>query len=134
MPRHLTFVALVSLVACEGNGNGSDLPDPDKAGAFSPAAPILPQEPIPYPPALFASGVEGEVMLYLVIDANGAVIHDSTRIVTSSGHNEFDAAALQAAPTMRFTPAHRGDTAVQSPIQVPVHFTRPDSLSPTGKP
>lgn len=115
-------MAIIALVACSSEPGAP-------AGAFTPAMPTGPQEPIPYPPALFASGVEGEVMLYLVVDSTGAVLHDSTRIEKSSGHSEFDAAAMQAAPTLRFTPAHRGDTAVQAPIQVPVHFTLPDSTS-----
>ncbi len=121
MPRYFALMAILLLAAC-----GSE---PGTAGAFTPAAPEDPQEPIPYPPALFASGIEGEVMLYLVVDSAGVVLHDSTRIEQSSGHSEFDAAAMQAAPTLRFTPAHRGDTAVTAPIQVPIHFTLPDSTS-----
>ena len=98
------------------------------AGEFTPAVPIAGQEPIPYPAELFSQGVEGEVMLYLVVDSTGSVIRDSTRVEKSSGQSAFDAAALQAAPTLRFTPARRGDTAVVAPIQVPIHFTLPDSL------
>jgi len=98
------------------------------AGEFHPAVPIAGQDPIPYPTELFSQGVEGEVMLYLVVDSTGAVIRDSTRIAKSSGQSAFDAAALQAAPTLRFDPARRGDTAVVAPIQVPIHFTLPDSL------
>jgi TonB family protein len=60
------------------------------------------------------------------------VIRDSTRIERSSGQSPFDAAALQAAPTLRFTPARRGDTAVVAPIQVPIRFTMPDSFQSTG--
>lgn len=97
-------------------------------GEFTPPAPIEGQEPIPYPPELFAQAVEGEVMLYVVVDSTGAVIRDSTRIERSSGQQAFDAAALTAAPTLRFTPATRGDTAVQAAIQVPIQFTLPDSL------
>lgn len=98
------------------------------AGAFTPPAPIEGQEPIPYPPDLFAQRVEGEVMLYVVVDSSGTVVRDSTRIERSSGHQSFDAAALTAAPTLRFLPATRGDTAVMAAIQVPIQFTLPDSL------
>ncbi len=94
--------------------------------------PIEGQDPIPYPTELFSQGVQGEVMLYLVVDSTGTVIRDSTRIEKSSGQSAFDAAALQAAPTLRFSPARRGDTAVVAPIQVPIHFTLPDSLQDTG--
>ena len=102
------------------------------AGEFHPAVPIEGQDPIPYPTELFSQGVQGEVMLYLVVDSTGTVIRDSTRIEKSSGQSAFDAAALQAAPTLRFSPARRGDTAVVAPIQVPIHFTLPDSLQDTG--
>lgn len=113
---------LAALVAC------SD--PPPEAGAFTPAEPIEGQEPIPYPADLFIQRVEGEVMLYLVIDTSGTVIRDSTRIANSSGHTAFDAAALVAANTLKFRPAHRGDTVVVAPLQVPIKFILPDSLRP----
>jgi TonB family protein len=124
MTRWLPLLAAVA--ACGG--------DPPVAGEFHPAVPIEGQDPIPYPAELFSEGVEGEVMLYLVVDTTGAVIRDSTRIEQSSGQSAFDAAALQAAPTLRFTPARRGDTLVTAPIQVPIRFTLPDSLRQTGTP
>lgn len=98
------------------------------AGTFTPAVPVEGQPPIPYPAALFQERVEGEVMLYLVIDSAGYVVRDSTRVATSSGRAEFDAAALDAAASLRFVPARRGDTAVTAPLQVPIRFTLPDSV------
>ncbi|MES2123477.1 MAG: TonB family protein [Gemmatimonadota bacterium] len=95
---------------------------------ITPAVPIPDESQIPYPADLFNRRIQGEVMLYLVVDTTGAVIRDSTRIATSSGQAAFDAAALQAAQALRFTPAHRGDTLVIAPIQVPIRFTLPDSL------
>ncbi len=100
------------------------------AGEFTPPVPVDGQAPIPYPPELYTQRIEGEVMLYVVVDSSGAVVRDSTRIEESSGHQAFDAAALTAAPTLRFTPATRGDTAVMAPIQVPIQFTLPDSVRP----
>jgi len=102
--------------------------EPPQAGEFHPAVPIEGQDPIPYPAELFSARVEGEVMLYLWVDSTGAVIRDSTRVAESSGQAAFDAAALQAAPTLRFEPARRGDTLVAAPIQVPIHFTLPDTV------
>jgi TonB family protein len=125
MPRTALILAVL-LAAC-----GSEESDPPP-GPYTPPMPIEGQEPIPYPPELFSQRIEGEVMLYVVVDSSGAVVRDSTRIVTASGHQEFDAAALTAAPTLRFTPAHRGDTAVMAPIQVPIQFTLPDSLREAG--
>jgi protein TonB len=154
MKRFFAFAALIPLLSAVACGDDSapppeagppsagavtDAPPPPEAvtptaGAVTPAVPIPDQNPIPYPSALYTDRVEGEVMLYLYVDATGAVIHDSTRIVQSSGHSEFDAAALQAAPTLRFVPAHVGDSAVAAPIQVPIRFSLPDSLGRTAAP
>ncbi len=117
---------LVVLAACSAEA--------PPQGEFTPAVPIEGQDPIPYPAELFSARVEGEVMLYLVVDSTGAVIRDSTKVDKSSGQAAFDAAALQAAPTLRFTPAHRGDTAVTAPIRVPIHYTLPDTHPATEQP
>lgn len=123
------IASFLLLAACAG-----DPPPTDPAEGFVPAVPIEGQDPIPYPAELFSGRVEGEVMLYLVVDSTGSVIRDSTRIESSSGHSAFDAAALQAAPTLRFTPARRGDTAITAPIKVPIRFTLPDSLRDASAP
>lgn len=112
--------ASLALAACAGEGGAP--------GAFTPAVSLDQQPPIPYPADLFQERIEGEVMLYLVIDSAGYVVRDSTRIERSSGRPAFDAAALEAAPALRFAPARRGDTAVTAPLQVPIRFTLPDSL------
>ncbi|HRP06872.1 MAG TPA: TonB family protein [Gemmatimonadales bacterium] len=124
MSRLLLSLALL-LAACSS--------EPPLAGEFHPAVPVEGQEPIPYPSELFSAGVEGQVLLYLWVDSTGTVVRDSTRIAESSGQTAFDAAALQAAPTLRFEPARRGDTLVAAPIQVPIHFVLPDTAT-TGNP
>jgi protein TonB len=118
--RSLALLLALAATAC-----GGDDPMP---GEFTPAVSLDSMPPIPYPADLFEQRVEGEVMLYLVIDSSGYVVRDSTRIETSSGRPAFDAAALEAAPALRFAPARRGDTAVTAPLQVPIRFTLPDSL------
>lgn len=99
----------------------------------SPARDLVPAtltgEPaIPFPPDLFAKRVEGEVMLYLVVDSTGTALRDSTRVAKSSGRAAFDAAALEAAAGLHFKPATRGGIPVTAPIQVPIRFTLPDSI------
>ena len=110
---------LISALACAGEAPAAEL---------RAARPIAGAPEIPYPPALFEKRIEGEVLLYLVVDSAGVVVRDSTRIETSSGQPDFDAAAMAAAPTLRFHPATRNDTAVMAPIQVPIRFRLPDSL------
>ena len=95
---------------------------------LSPATLVSGQASIPYPPDLYSRRLEGEVMLYLVVDSTGLVVRDSTRIARSSGQAAFDAAALEAAPGLHFAPARRGAVPVTAPIQVPIRFKLPDSV------
>lgn len=121
---HMIRIPSVALLAVLASGCGEK---PPAAEPITPAVPV--SEPdIPYPPDLFNRRIQGEVMLYLVVDTAGAVVRDSTRIAISSGEAAFDAAALQAAQSLRFTPARQGTTPVVAPIQVPIRFTLPDSL------
>ena len=121
MHRLLSLTLLLAGIACHG--------DRPKEGEITPAVRIPGKTDIPYPPELFARRIEGQVMLYLFIDSTGAIVNDSTRIAKSSGQAAFDAAALEAAPHLRFTPAHRGTVPIAAPIQVPIIFTLPDSIS-----
>jgi TonB family protein len=82
----------------------------------------------PYPPDLFARRVEGDVVLYLVIDSTGTPLRDSTRVARSSGRAGFDAAALEAAAGLHFKPATRGGVPVTAPLQMPFRFRLPDSI------
>jgi TonB family protein len=124
MRRSVLLVAL--LAACTGE------PKPDPEGDVVPPVPVAGQPELPFPPELYAQRIEGEVLLYLVVDSTGAVLRDSTKIAKSSGRVEFDAAAMKAAPTLQFTPATRNGVAVMHAIQVPIRFTIPDTLAPTG--
>ena len=109
------------LAACGGGGES-----PTDANV-TPPVPAAEQPEIPFPPELFAKGIEGEVMLYVVVDSSGSVIRDSTRISQSSGQADFDAAAMAAAPGLRFTAARRNGVPIDHAIQVPIRFTIPDS-------
>ncbi len=121
MPRKLLSTLVLAALAC----GRKTPPDAD----VTPAVRLTSKTDIPYPPELFARRIEGQVMLYLFVDSTGAIVNDSTRIAKSSGQAAFDAAALEAAPHLRFTPAHRGAVPVAAPIQVPIIFSLPDSVS-----
>lgn len=121
----MTRISLCALLAVLVSGCGEK---PLAEEPITPAVPVAGQPDIPYPPELFNRRIQGEVMLYLVVDTTGAVVRDSTRIAVSSGEAAFDAAALQAAQSLRFTPARQGAAPVVAPIQVPIRFTLPDSL------
>lgn len=116
------LAVIVPWIWCLGCGN-SPAPAPELVPA------TLSSEPaIPFPPELFAKRIEGEVMLYLVVDSTGAPMRDSTRVAKSSGQAGFDAAALEAAAGLHFTPATRAGVPVTAAIQIPIRFTLPDSI------
>ncbi len=56
-----------------------------------------------YPAEAIAQGLEGEVLVLLVIDENGQVV--ATRLEQGSGHSILDAAALRAARSLKSLPA-----------------------------
>jgi len=97
----------------------------------------LPDEsPFDYPLALWDQGVEGETLLMVRVDEVGNV--DSTYVERSSGHAEFDSAAVRGARELRFSPARRGDRPVALWSRLPVRFARDGGASardpepPTG--
>jgi TonB family protein len=124
--RAITAACAVNLLGTACHRGARDAAD------LVPAQLVSGQSIIPYPADLYAQRVEGEVMLYLVVDSTGVVIRDSTRVVTSSGRAAFDSAALEAAPTLRFNPARRASVPVSAPIQLPIRFTLPDSVKPAS--
>jgi protein TonB len=80
--------------------------------------------PVEYPRALWRRGVEGTVILRLVVDSTGLVPADSARIAESSGSARLDSAALAAVPRLRFAPALRGGRAVAAAVLQPMEFRR----------
>ena len=82
-----------------------------------------------YPPALLEQGIEGRVLLRLYVDAQGKLVGDSTRIAESSGYPALDSAAVQGAPSLRFSPALRRGRPVSAPFLQPVHFRNPRNRS-----
>jgi protein TonB len=96
------------------------------------AAPDVPPRqlagsPFHYPEELWEEGVEGETMLRLFVSAHGRV--DSARVERSSGHPEFDSAAVAGSRDLRFDPAMRGEDPVGAWVLLPVQFQMPDSAN-----
>jgi TonB family protein len=73
-----------------------------------------------YPPSLKARGVEGNVVVLITISDSGTV--DDARVLTSSGYQEFDAAARKAALQERYTPATRGGESVNYTLKYTYRF------------
>lgn len=78
-----------------------------------------------YPERARRLGLEGDVVLLLHIGTDGAVA--SVEIATSSGHEELDRAAADAARLWRFAPAREDGKAVAYDIRAPVEFRLTDA-------
>ncbi len=73
-----------------------------------------------YPPVLRDAGLGGQVVVWVFVDEAGAVVRAVVR--QSSGQPQLDAAALDVARVMRFTPAMNHDQKVKVWVSVPVLF------------
>ncbi len=80
-----------------------------------------------YPEELWDARVEGETLLELHVSATGTV--DSASVRETSGHPEFDSAAVEGARDLRFVPAKRGNEDVAVRVLLPVQFQLPKSDS-----
>lgn len=92
----------------------------------------LTSSPFHYPEELWDAGVEGETMLELHVSNTGAV--DSARVRETSGHEEFDSAAVRGVAGLRFDPARRGDDSVAVTVLLPVQFHLPDDPTRDSSP
>jgi protein TonB len=73
-----------------------------------------------YPPMLRDAQIGGTVEVWLFIDTEGKV--DNSKIQKPSGYPMLDAAALNVANTMRFTPAYNRDQKVPVWVSIPITF------------
>ncbi|HSG49427.1 MAG TPA: M56 family metallopeptidase [Longimicrobiales bacterium] len=73
-----------------------------------------------YPPLLRDAGIGGTANVWFFIDRDGTV--GRVQLQQSSGHPALDAAALDVARTMRFTPARNRDEPVPVWVAFPITF------------
>lgn len=73
-----------------------------------------------YPAELRSAGIGGTAEVWFLISPSGAV--QDTRINRPSGHEALDAAALQVADAMEFTPGLNRDEPVEVWISLPITF------------
>lgn len=85
--------------------------------------------PFQYPVAQYLRRIQGNVTLRLFVDADGAVVPDSTRIEHPSGIAALDSAALAGAVRLRFRAARRDGTAIPVALLFPVHFRHPEGVA-----
>jgi protein TonB len=83
---------------------------------------LFEEVPIQYPLELWDQGVEGRTLLSVRVTDVGRV--DSVVVAESSGYAAFDAAAIEGARDLRFTPARHNGKRVSVWAEVPVHFSK----------
>ena len=96
------------------------------------------EEPVPlegsgtvaYPLAMSDRKIEGVTLLRAFVNAEGGV--DTAMVGASSGHPEFDSAALAGARTMHFQPAARHGRPLGVWVRFPVHFRQDRSEAEAG--
>ncbi|MDT8368974.1 MAG: energy transducer TonB [Longimicrobiales bacterium] len=74
-----------------------------------------------YPPILRESGIGGVVTVWFYIDENGVV--QERQVNQSSGYDAFDAAALEVADVMKFSPAQNRDKRTAVWVSIPITFS-----------
>ena len=121
-------VLLAFLVACtRPDSDMVRLPENTARRGDDPPVLVNRESPVEFPPALFARGIEGKVILRLHADSAGRLLPDSTRIAESSGYPALDSAALAAVGSFRFAPALRNGAPVAATFLQPVHFRHPQA-------
>lgn len=99
-----------------GVGTSAPVPDcpPDHRAAYL-------DNPRPaYPFSARKQGIEGRVMLKVLVDAAGSVT--SVSVLTSSSHAGLDDAAIEAVRHWRFVPARKNGEASVGEAIVPIEF------------
>jgi periplasmic protein TonB len=90
------------------------------------------ENPVRYPPSLYASRAQGNVTLRIFVDTAGRVHPESTRVVEPSSDPAFDSAAVTGIRDARFSPATRHGTPVAVTILFPVYFRHPQGAPIPG--
>ena len=102
-------------------------PKPDSAPVMLNAEP-----PFRYPPSLYASKVQGNVVLRLFIDSTGRVWPESTYVQESSGFPALDSAAIRGSDVLRFKPAIKDGAPMNVRVGFPVYFRHPGAKALPG--
>lgn len=100
-----------------GSGAGDDGSTRGPGFSLGSAANPMPS----YPPAARRRGIEGKVVLDVLVSAEGRAL--SVAIARSSGSSLLDEAARETIGRWRFRPAMRKEEAIEARATVPVQFS-----------
>lgn len=81
--------------------------------------------PFHYPPGLYLSQIQDDVVLRIHVDGEGNVVPESTVVTGPSQHPEFDSSAVAGASRLRFRPAMTRGKPVPLTVLFPVKFRVP---------
>ncbi|MEO0139979.1 MAG: TonB family protein [candidate division WOR-3 bacterium] len=103
-----------------------DVAPPQVDSVFEPYAVEIPPEITAfvtpeYPEVARQAGIEGRVVVQVVVDENGRVIPGTERILTST-NEVFNEPALVAAMACTFKPGQMGDRKVKVRVNIPFAF------------
>ncbi len=121
-----TSLSLAAILAgCGKSGSGD--PAIQTVGRQPDVAPGMLNKELPfrYPPALFAQKVQGNVILRIFINREGAIVPESTHVAETSGFSALDSAAVKGSRELKFTPATIANSPVAVSILLPVFFRYP---------
>lgn len=124
-PRLLLFALFFSLACIDKETARRAIPGVSGARLDVVPAVLNKELPFRYPPALYASRVQGNVMLRLFVDSAGAVLPESTVVVESSGYAGLDSAAVKGSQALRFAPARFHGRPLAVAVLLPVYFRHP---------
>ncbi|MCD6117245.1 energy transducer TonB [bacterium] len=79
------------------------------------------QKRLVYPEIAKKAGIEGQVVIYALVDEKGNVVR--TKVVKTLGPNGCDEAAISAIRAVKWKPAMQRDMPVKVWVSVPVNFT-----------
>jgi periplasmic protein TonB len=115
-------VGAITIPAGRPGGFASNVEIFDPSKLDQQAQPRVRTRPV-YPFEMQRAGINGEVLVQFIIDANGDV-HDP--FVIRSSQREFESSALQAVSKWKFKPGRKGGRAVASRAQQVLTFKLSD--------
>lgn len=84
----------------------------DATGDDLDAPMVLVATPPRYPPAKLRRGIKGELMLRVLVEADGRI--SKVEVEKTSGHEDFDSSAIQSVSNWSFRPAQIGGKPQQA--------------------
>lgn len=94
-----------------------------ESGTFGPAVDIRSKRMHPpvYPVAAFRAGADGTVQLRVSVNAKGRL--ENVQVESSSGRDDLDAAAMDAARQWTYAPGRRDGVPVAGTLRIPVDYS-----------